>query len=223
MPDLNKATQGLKPCKNNPGDFFPQGRILLLCAVVFCLATAWQNAHQPSTTYAVAPAQTEPVQSADAPKTQTNAAEASNKEKLAALPSLWPVNGAVTSGFGERNSPLGDGNEAHAGIDIAVSTGEPVVATADGKIVQSGPYGGYGNMVQIDHGNGIATIYGHNSRLAVSVGQTVKKGQVISYAGSTGKSTGPHVHYEVRVNDTAVDPWQYLVASRRDPKIVASR
>ena len=223
MPDPNGTTQGLEQNKNNPHDFFPPGRILLFCAVVICLAAVWQNFRQPSTTYAVTEVQPEQVQAADGPKTRTSAAEASSQKKLAALPSLWPVNGAVTSGFGERNSPLGDGNETHAGIDIAVNTGEPVVATADGKIVQSGPYGGYGNMVQIDHGNGIATIYGHNSRLAVSVGQTVKKGQVISYAGSTGKSTGPHVHYEVRINDTAVDPWQYLVASRHGQPTVASR
>ena len=124
---------------------------------------------------------------------------------------MWPVQGELTSGFGLRNSPFGDGSEEHAGIDIAVNSGVPVVATADGKIVQSGPSGGYGNLVQIDHGNGLSTLYGHNSQLAVNIGELVKKGQVISYAGSTGKSTGPHVHYEVRENGNVVDPWKYLI------------
>lgn len=130
---------------------------------------------------------------------------------LAATPSIWPARGTVSSGFGWRISPFGDGNELHPGIDIAYTMGAPVVATADGKVVVSGPAGGYGNLVEIDHGNSIATLYGHNSQLAVVVGQQVKKGQVIAYAGSTGKSTGPHVHYEVRVNDTPIDPMKYLV------------
>jgi len=130
---------------------------------------------------------------------------------LAAIPSIWPAQGTIASGFGLRISPFGDGNELHPGIDIAYAMGAPVVATADGEVVASGPAGGYGNLVQIDHGNGIATLYGHNSQLAVTVGQQVKKGQIISYAGSTGKSTGPHVHYEVRVNNTPVDPMKYLV------------
>lgn len=130
---------------------------------------------------------------------------------LTATPSIWPARGTVTSVFGWRVSPFGDGNELHPGIDIAYTMGAPVVATADGEVIMSGSAGGYGNMVQINHGNGISTLYGHNSQLAVKVGQTVKKGQVIAYAGSTGKSTGPHVHYEVRVNNTAVDPMKYLV------------
>lgn len=130
---------------------------------------------------------------------------------LTATPSIWPARGTVTSSFGWRISPFGDGNELHPGIDIAYTMGAPVVATADGEVSMSGPAGGYGNLVQINHGNGISTLYGHNSQLAVKAGQTVKKGQVIAYAGSTGKSTGPHVHYEVRVNDTAVDPMKYLV------------
>lgn len=130
---------------------------------------------------------------------------------LVATPSIWPARGTITSGFGWRISPFGDGNELHPGVDIAYTMGAPVVATADGEVVASGPAGGYGNLVQIDHGNGIATLYGHNSQLAVNVGQQVKKGQVIAYAGSTGKSTGPHVHYEVRINNTPIDPMKYLV------------
>lgn len=130
---------------------------------------------------------------------------------LATTPSIWPVYGTITSGFGWRSSPLESSSELHQGLDIAVGTGTPVVATADGKVVLSGWGGGYGNLVKIDHGNGLETLYGHNDKVAVTVGQEVKKGQIISYAGSTGNSTGPHVHYEIRKNGTAVDPMAYLV------------
>ncbi len=136
---------------------------------------------------------------------------ARNTDQLATKPSIWPTSGEVTSGFGWRNSPMGGGSELHPGMDIANSMGAPVVAAADGLVIQSGSAGGYGNIVQIDHGNGISTIYGHNSRIIVSVGQNVRKGQVVSYVGSTGKSTGPHLHYEVRVNGNAVDPIGYMV------------
>ncbi len=124
----------------------------------------------------------------------------------------WPVRGPLTSFFGYRDlSELGYGY-FHTGLDIGVSTGTPVCA-ADGGVVMSltGWYEqGYGWGVFIDHGNGIVTVYGHNSSLAVSPGQTVAKGQVIAYSGSTGWSTGPHVHFEVRVNGACVDPLPYL-------------
>ncbi|QJW45702.1 M23 family metallopeptidase [bacterium BFN5] len=131
--------------------------------------------------------------------------------KLAATPSIWPTTGSISSGFGWRNAPMEGASETHQGIDIASNMGVPVVATADGTVVKSGWAAGYGNIVQIDHGNGIETIYGHNSQLAVTTGQSVKKGQLIAYVGSTGVSTGPHVHYEVRVNHSAVDPMKFLV------------
>lgn len=131
--------------------------------------------------------------------------------RLASTPSIWPTSGDVTSRFGWRSSPWGgSGGDYHPGIDIANSVGTPIVATADGEVVHSEWYGGYGNMVQIDHGNGIMTIYGHNSQLLVHVGQVVKKGQVIAYLGNTGASTGPHCHYEIRVNGTAVNPANFL-------------
>jgi murein DD-endopeptidase MepM/ murein hydrolase activator NlpD len=138
--------------------------------------------------------------------------DASGAGAVATTPSIWPAKGAVTSGFGWRISPFGGGAELHQGIDIASEPGTPVVATADGEVVESGWGGDYGNMVRIDHGNGLATVYGHNERLAVNLGQRVQKGQVIAYAGSTGRSTGPHVHYEVRKDGAAVDPWRYLVS-----------
>jgi murein DD-endopeptidase MepM/ murein hydrolase activator NlpD len=117
---------------------------------------------------------------------------------------IWPVHGPVTSGFGWRWGRM------HEGIDIAVPSGTPVVAAASGNVITAGWLGGYGNLVVIDHGNGLATAYGHNSSLAVGAGQSVAQGQVIAYSGSTGHSTGPHVHFEVRVNGFAADPLGYL-------------
>ena len=98
----------------------------------------------------------------------------------------------------------------HEGIDIAVGEGTPVSAAAAGVVIYAGWMGGYGNLVAVDHGNGLSTAYAHNSSLAVSVGQSVAAGETISYSGSTGNSTGPHVHFEVRVNGSAVDPLGYL-------------
>lgn len=109
-------------------------------------------------------------------------------------------------------SPFDGSYEFHQGIDMAAATGTPVVSAADGQVLQSGWSEGYGYIVHIDHGNGLTTLYGHNSALAVRTGEKVRMGQVIAYAGSTGRSTGPHLHYEIRVSNTAVDPWSYLVA-----------
>ncbi|MBP2634450.1 MAG: envC 2 [Firmicutes bacterium] len=150
-------------------------------------------------------------QSSEAGTTQNVDKITKNAANLAATPSIWPTSGEVSSRFGWRNSPWGGGQELHPGIDIANSMGTPIFATADGEVVLSGWSGGYGNIVQINHGKGIETIYGHNSRVIVSAGQAVKKGQVIAYLGSTGRSTGPHLHYEIRVNGTAVDPIRFLV------------
>lgn len=122
----------------------------------------------------------------------------------------WPVNGVITSDFGWRNHPIFGRQILHSGIDIGVDEGTPVHAADGGVVVYSGWMDGYGYAVVIDHGNGISTLYGHNSDLAVSEGQTVSKGTVIAYAGSTGNSTGPHVHFEVRVNGDPVDPQGYL-------------
>ena len=116
----------------------------------------------------------------------------------------WPVSGPVTSGYGMRWGRM------HEGIDIAVGEGTPVHAAAAGSVIHAGWMGGYGNLVVVDHGNGLSTAYAHNSSLAVSVGQQVAAGEVVSYSGNTGNSTGPHVHFEVRVNGSAVDPLGYL-------------
>ena len=122
-------------------------------------------------------------------------------------PSLWPARGDVSSPYGLR----WNGSDFHPGIDIANDMGTPIVATADGTVVTAGwNSGGYGNMVDIDHGNGVLTRYGHAMQVVVAPGQYVHRGQVIAYMGSTGYSTGPHVHYEVRVNGTPVNPISYL-------------
>jgi len=122
----------------------------------------------------------------------------------------WPVSGEITSPYGYRVHPIWGTTIYHSGIDIGVDEGTPVHAADGGVVVWSGWMGGYGYAVVIDHGNGLSTLYGHNSEIAVDEGQSVAKGQVISYAGSTGNSTGPHVHFEVRANGDPVDPMGYL-------------
>ncbi|WP_298704216.1 murein hydrolase activator EnvC [uncultured Veillonella sp.] len=122
----------------------------------------------------------------------------------------WPVNGVITSDFGWRTHPIFGRQILHSGMDIGVDEGTPVHSADGGVVVYSGWMDGYGYAVVVDHGNGMSTLYGHNSDLAVSEGQTVSKGAVIAYAGSTGNSTGPHVHFEVRINGDPVDPAGYL-------------
>lgn len=123
------------------------------------------------------------------------------------IPSIWPTTGVVSSPYGLRWG----GTDFHPGMDIANDMGTPIVATADGVVEYAGwNSGGYGNMVDINHGNGLMTRYGHASQVVVSVGQQVKRGQLIAYMGSTGFSTGPHVHYEVHVNGQRVNPISYL-------------
>jgi murein DD-endopeptidase MepM/ murein hydrolase activator NlpD len=117
---------------------------------------------------------------------------------------IWPASGVVTSGFGWRWGRM------HEGLDIAASYGAPISAASSGTVIYAGWMGGYGNLVVIDHGGGLATAYGHQSSIAVSSGSQVSQGQTIGYVGSTGHSTGPHLHFEVRVNGSAVDPMGYL-------------
>jgi len=123
----------------------------------------------------------------------------------------WPVSGRITSEYGMRVNPVTGVYKLHAGIDIGVGTGTPVHAAADGVVIFAGwNSGGYGNFVMIDNGSSIVTCYAHNSSVAVSVGQSVSRGQVIAYAGSTGNSTGPHCHFEVRVNGAPQNPRTWL-------------
>ena len=117
---------------------------------------------------------------------------------------IWPIQGVLTSPFGMRWGRM------HEGIDIGAATGTPIYAAAGGTVIYAGWESGYGNLTVIDHGNGLATAYGHQSKIAVSNGQTVSRGQLIGYVGSTGHSTGPHLHFEVRANGTPVNPLSYL-------------
>jgi murein DD-endopeptidase MepM/ murein hydrolase activator NlpD len=139
----------------------------------------------------------------------------SNILRLASIPRGLPVNGYVTDGFGMRRNPFnGEGREVHEGLDIAVDFGTPVTATADGLVIYAAPHAGYGNLVIVYHSNGITSRYGHLSRISVEAGQRVKRGDQIGNAGSTGRSTGPHVHYEIRENDQAVDPLRYATQTQ---------
>lgn len=133
-----------------------------------------------------------------------------NAVRLASIPSGLPARGYLTDGFGGRHNPFGgESSEFHAGQDISVPYGTPVQATADGVILYAAPRSGYGNVVVIYHGNGISTRFGHLSAFDVEAGQRVKRGDVIGRAGNTGRSTGTHIHYEVREYDVPVDPLKY--------------
>lgn len=132
------------------------------------------------------------------------------RELADAYPSLWPTDGIITSGVGWRNHPLGFGVKWHAGLDIANKTGTPIHAAASGTVIRSETNTGYGRMIEIDHGFGISTLYGHCTTLKVEVGEWVERGQFIATMGSTGYSTGPHLHFEVRFDGQAQDPLDYL-------------
>ncbi|MBH9538370.1 M23 family metallopeptidase [Novosphingopyxis iocasae] len=127
------------------------------------------------------------------------------------VPSIEPVSGyRLTSYFGNRSDPFSGGRGNHHGIDMAAPTGTPIYATADGLIERAGWVNGYGNFIEIEHGNQVETRYGHLSRLNVESYQRVKKGDLIGYVGSTGRSTGPHLHYEVRIAGKPVNPLSFM-------------
>jgi len=137
---------------------------------------------------------------------------ASQKEVLEHTPSIRPVSeGYVTSGFGTRPDPFTGATSFHQGIDVCTAQGTTVRATAAGRVIFAGLDGEYGQTLQIDHGRGIQTRYSHNQKLLVNVGQRVSRGQSIALVGTSGRSTGPHVHYEVRVNDSPVNPLRYIL------------
>jgi len=127
-----------------------------------------------------------------------------------AAPNLWPVEGAVTGSFGERIDPFNGEGAFHSGVDISSSFGTPVIAPADGVVTFADFLGGYGRAIILDHGHGISTRYGHLANFAVIAGQQIHRGDTIGYVGLSGRSTGPHLHYEVRINDTPVNPHKYL-------------
>lgn len=135
-------------------------------------------------------------------------------QRAISVPSRMPLEGAtLTSGFGMRTHPVLGGRRQHQGIDLAAPSGTPVYATADGVISRADWFSSYGLFISVEHGASMQTRYGHLSRLAVAAGDNVKKGDLIGYVGSTGRSTGPHLHYEVRVEGLAVNPIPYMVES----------
>jgi murein DD-endopeptidase MepM/ murein hydrolase activator NlpD len=126
------------------------------------------------------------------------------------LPSLWPVTGYLASGYGWRRNPFGVRWKHHAGIDISGNRGAPIHAAADGRVLRAGRMGGYGIGLEIDHGYGVTTLYGHTHELYVRSGEYIRRGEKVAKVGSTGRSTGPHLHFEVRLDGHPVDPLQYL-------------
>jgi murein DD-endopeptidase MepM/ murein hydrolase activator NlpD len=130
--------------------------------------------------------------------------------RLAAAPTLWPVMGRITSSFGERNDPFNGEGAFHRGVDISADLGTRIIAPADGVVRFADFMNGYGRAVMIDHGNGVSTLYGHLSGFAVTAGQLVRRGDAVGYVGTSGRSTGPHLHYEVRIFNTPVNPSKYL-------------
>lgn len=132
------------------------------------------------------------------------------KSILAATPSIWPVRGWITSEFGSRDNPFGVGDEFHKGVDIATRKGKEILAPADGLVVDTGYRAADGNFIMIDHGHGFSTYYAHLSNIAVKKGLRVRRGDLIGQVGDTGRSTGPHLHYGVYVNNVPVNPRKYI-------------
>jgi murein DD-endopeptidase MepM/ murein hydrolase activator NlpD len=138
------------------------------------------------------------------------------ERSVVSIPSRMPLAGAVlTSSYGMRTHPVLGGNRKHHGIDLAAPTGTPVYATADGVVSKAEWFSSYGLYISVEHGASLQTRYAHLSRLSVATGDTVRKGDLIGYVGSTGRSTGPHLHYEVRVDGVAVNPIPYMMADER--------
>jgi len=125
-------------------------------------------------------------------------------------PSIWPVNGVVRSSFGRRSDPFSGESAVHAGVDLSAAVGTPVKVTADGVVEIVTTSGRYGRLVVVDHGGGLQTFYGHLSHFLVVPGQEVRRGEVVALSGATGRVTGPHLHYEIRIHGTPVNPYAYL-------------
>jgi len=134
---------------------------------------------------------------------------------LRASPSVWPVRGWITSHFGWRRPPHGGATRLHTGLDIAAPIGTPIIAPADGHVVFAGYHSAYGNLVVIDHGYGLSTKYAHTSRMLVKVGERVQRGDLIARVGNTGRSTGPHLHFEVIKDGVPTNPMRYLKSAAR--------
>jgi murein DD-endopeptidase MepM/ murein hydrolase activator NlpD len=130
--------------------------------------------------------------------------------RAVAPPSLWPVDGRLMGPFGRRNDPFSGEGEFHTGVDISAPTGTAVRATADGLVVHSDWFGGYGRLIIVDHGGGLKTYYAHLSGFYAHTGQEIRRGEIVGFVGSSGRVTAPHLHYEVRIGDSPVNPYPYL-------------
>ena len=194
---------------------------LLLSSGTLCYAAASQYLlREQAITPAALP--TRQLTGAESPGIQTTAAEPTEpaetppepaptepqEDTLPADALIWPVTGRITSPFGPRTSFGGE--DFHRGLDIAVPLGTPIAAAAGGQVIWSGEKASYGNLIQIDHGNGYWTLYGHSQYMSVTQGQHVNKGDVLGIVGSTGYSTGDHLHFEVRLNGVAQNPSNYV-------------
>jgi len=147
---------------------------------------------------------------------QTVRSDVNNRNQLAAAtPSIWPTHGWLSSSMGNRADPFTGEKDFHPGLDISADKGDPVYATADGKVVNASAAGNYGNLVILEHGYGIETRYGHLSAFKVTMGQTVKRGDLLGLVGATGRATSSHLHYEVRANGRILNPLQLLLNPRR--------
>ncbi len=140
----------------------------------------------------------------------------------ASIPAMWAHMGKINNEFGFRRSPFGGRTyEFHAGMDIDGERGDQVIAPANGVVTEAGWKGGYGNMIEVDHGNGLKTRYGHLSKIEVQIGDTLSRGQLMAFVGSTGRSTGPHLHYELRLNDRPINPRRFLPPEAAELKKIA--
>ncbi len=209
---------------------FKQGRIVAAAAIVFGLMTmgahpalANSSAASADMTAAARDARTSPISGGDEQFRNLFARWGSPDGDVAsspvpvstiAIPSIMPLSAAkLTSNYGMRTHPVIGGRRNHKGVDLAAPTGTPVLATADGIVSRADLYSSYGLYISLQHGAALETRYAHMSRLAVAAGQRVSKGDIIGYVGSTGRSTGPHLHYEIRMDGVAVNPIPYMVES----------
>ena len=216
MSDLG-AKAALDPALQNSMDKLPtvvKNRAMGGPTASAALTTVAPGLSSPETTFSVLKDLLQGLES----RLQTVRSNVDKRNSLAAAtPSIWPTHGWLSSSMGNRADPLTGEKDFHPGLDISADTGDPVYATADGKVTNAALAGNYGNLVIIDHGFGIETRYGHLSAFKVRDGQTVKRGDLLGLVGATGRTTGSHLHYEVRANGRILNPLQLLLAPRRAP------
>ena len=214
MSDLG-AKAALDPALQNSMDKLPtvvKNRALGGPTASAALTTVAPGLSSPETTFSVLKDLLQGLES----RLQTVRSNVDKRNSLAAAtPSIWPTHGWLSSSMGNRADPLTGEKDFHPGLDISADTGDPVYATADGKVTNAAMAGNYGNLVIIDHGFGIETRYGHLSAFKVRDGQMVKRGDLLGLVGTTGRTTGSHLHYEVRANGRILNPLQLLLNPRR--------